>query len=107
MPSKLLDDLIPDKIVLIPYPPFFEVKNGITTKVIKRLNAIKEVTGQSPEYIIHVPEGVAAASKKRADHLADVRNVGFKAEYVELGSTFDDFERAARGIYEEARTGGK
>jgi hypothetical protein len=81
-------------------------KNGVTEKVINRLEAVKEVTGQTPEFILMIPKGEAAASKQLPNLLKKVRNAGFKAETAELKATNEAFDIAARRIKIEAETGG-
>lgn len=102
MQASLLDDLIPDKIRL--FPP--GIKNGIKTKLINRLNAYKEVTGETSEVMIVIPKGEAVKSKKLQGLINDIRNAGFKAEYVELEATFSEIEKVARKLSQEIAKGG-
>lgn len=74
--------------------------------LIKRLNAIKEITGETSEFIIMVPKGEAAASKELSNFLSKIRNAGYRADYAELQATNEAFNDAANRINELARGGG-
>ncbi len=87
------------------FPPGWE--DGLSQKASRNLNAIKDVTGETPEFIIMIPKGEASASKHLPNLLKDIRNAGFKAEYAELEATNIAFDNAARRIYGEAKQGGK
>lgn len=84
-------------------PKFIE---GLDTKIPKRLDAIKEITGETPEFIISVPKDVVKDSSKLNDFLALVRNKGYHAEVVELSATNEEFNAATDIINALARQRG-
>ncbi len=83
-----------------------QIKDGLATSVVERLNAVKEVTGETPEFIIMVPKGEAALSKELSNFIKDIKNAGFKnAVTIELSATNAEFEKAARRIFNETKQG--
>ncbi len=83
-------------------------EEGLAAKVIRRLNAFKEVTGETPEFILMIPKGEAAASKELQGFLKEIKNAGFRqAESAELKATDDAFSDATRRINKEAGGGKK
>ena len=75
--------------------------------MLNRLEAFKAVTGETPEVILYLPKGEATASKQLNNLISAVRNKGYKIEHAEIGASFDEFNKNARRIKNEATSGGK
>ncbi|MBI3051264.1 hypothetical protein HYY74_02295 [Candidatus Woesearchaeota archaeon] len=83
-------------------PQGLKWEEGLTTKMIKRLNAVKDVTGKEPEFIFVIPKGEFRKSKYLPNFLADLRKAGFKnVGYIELPKGNVEFDKVTKRIFEE------
>ena len=83
-----------------------DILDGLDSDVIKRLNVIKEITGETPEFMFMIPQGEAVASKELSNFLSKIRNAGYRADFAELQATNDAFNKATEEINKIARAGG-
>ncbi|MBI3051260.1 hypothetical protein HYY74_02275 [Candidatus Woesearchaeota archaeon] len=99
-PAAIFDMEFADRQVLSSQGLRWE--EGLTAKIIKRLNAVKDVTGKEPEFIFVVPKGEFRKSKYLPNFLADIKRAGFKyACYMELPVEEPEIHKVAKRIFEE------